>query len=303
VAFSVAVVRKYLDDRGSSLAALIAYYAFFSVFPLLLVFVSVLGFVLEDDPARRQDVVDSALAQLPIVGAQLGGDVQPLTGSSVALAVGLAGALWAGLGVTLALGRAFEAVSDIPRLEQRNGLRARGRGLLVLCVLGAVLVAATGLAGLAARGRTGPVAEEIGALLISLTVNGVVLFAAFALLTARPRRVRELLPGVALAAVGMLALQSAGAWYLQYTVTRASDTYGTFALVIGLLSWFLLLANLVVLAAEVNVVRRWRLWPRSLTGALESADRLAMRRRAESSRQDPRQEITVRFVDLDQPEN
>jgi len=295
-------VRKYLDDRGSSLAALIAYYAFFSVFPLLLAFVSVVGFVLEDDPTLRAEVVDSALAQLPIVGAQLGDEVQPLTGSAVALAVGLVGALWAGLGVTLALGRAFEAVWDVPRLDQRSGLRARGHGLLVLGVLGAVLVAATALAGLAARGRTGPVAEQVGALLLSLAVNGAVLLAAFALLTARPRHVRDLLPGVALAAVGTLALQSAGAWYLEYTVTRASDTYGTFALVIGLLSWFLLLANLLVLSAEVNVVRCWRLWPRSLTGTLESADRLAMRRTAASARQDERQEIVVRFMERDPPE-
>jgi membrane protein len=95
VGFVLAVVRKHLADRGSSLAALIAYYGFFSVFPLLLVFVSVLGFVLDDDPALREEVIDSALAQLPIVGAQLGDEVQPLTGSSVALLVGLAGALWA----------------------------------------------------------------------------------------------------------------------------------------------------------------------------------------------------------------
>jgi uncharacterized BrkB/YihY/UPF0761 family membrane protein len=205
--------------------------------------------------------------------------------------------------VTLALGRAFEAVSDVPRLDQRNGLRARVRGLLVLGVLGAVLVGASTLAGLAARGKAGPIFEQLGALALSLAVNGAVLLAAFALLTARPRRVRDLLPGIALAAVGALALQSAGAWYLDYAVAQASDTYGTFAFVIGLLSWFVLLANLIVLGAEVNTVRRWRLWPRSLTGALESADRVAMRRTAESTRQDARQEIVVRFADRDSPQD
>jgi len=295
-AFALAVVRKYLDDRGSGLAALIAFYAFFSVFPLLLVFVSVLGFVLQDDPALREKVVDSALAQLPIVGAQLGDEVQPLQGSHVALAVGLAGALWAGLGVTLALGRAFDAVADVPRLEQRTGLRARGRGLLVLGVLAVVLIGASGLAGLAARGRAGTAVSELGALALSLAVDGAVLLAVFAVLTTRPRRVRDLLPGVALAAVGTLALQSAGAWYLAYTVTRASDTYGAFALVIGLLSWFVLLANLIVIAAEVNVVRRRRLWPRSLRGALEPADRLAMRQAAEAARRHACQEVVVRFT-------
>ena len=175
--------------------------------------------------------------------------------------------------------------------------------MLVLGVLGAVLIAATGLAGLAARGRTGELVEQIAALAISLAVNCAVLLAMFALLTARPRQVRDLLPGVALAAIGTLALQSAGAWYLASTVTRATSTYGTFALVIGLLSWFLLLANLIVFSAEVNVVRRWRLWPRSLTGTLESADRLAMRRMAASARQDARQEIDVRFVESDPSED
>ena len=142
-AFPIAVARKFIDDRASNLAALIAYYAFFSLFPLLLVFVSVLGFVLQDDPSLQQDMLDSALARIPVVGAQLRDDVEPLTGSTSALVIGLAGALWAGLGVTLALGRAFEEIWDVPRFEQRGALRARVRGLFVLAVLGVSLVAAT----------------------------------------------------------------------------------------------------------------------------------------------------------------
>ena len=102
------MVRKFLDDRAANLAALIAFYAFFSVFPLLLALVSVLGFVLEDDPTLREDIVDSTLAQLPVLGSQVAGAAEPLTGSGIALAVGILGALWAGLGVTVALGRAFE---------------------------------------------------------------------------------------------------------------------------------------------------------------------------------------------------
>ena len=125
-AFLVGVCKKFGEDRASSHAALIAYYAFLSLFPLLLVFVSVLGFVLEDDPALQEDIVDSALARIPVIGAQLGDDVQPLTGSGVALAIGLAGALWAGLGVTLALGRAFDEIWDVPRLEQRGPVARRG---------------------------------------------------------------------------------------------------------------------------------------------------------------------------------
>ena len=98
-----------------------------------------------------------------------------------------------------------------------------------------------------------------------------------------------------LAAVGALALQAAGGWYVEHAVTNASDTYGTFALVIGLLSWFWLGAHLLLLAAEVNVVRHRRLWPRSLGGELEPADRSALRSLAQAARRDERQEILVRF--------
>jgi YihY family inner membrane protein len=266
VAFPLAVMRKFMDDRASSLAALIAYYAFFSLFPLLLVFVSVLGFVLQDDPSLREDVVDSALARIPVVGSQLDDQIEPLTGSSAALAVGLAGALWAGLGVTLALGRAFEEIWDVPRRQQRGGLRARVLGVAVLAVLGVALVTATVVAGVAVGGRIGPAGERLGALCVALASNAAVFLAVFGLLSARPVRVRQLLPGVALAAAGSLVLQSAGGWYVEETIARSTDTYGTFALVIGLLSWFWLGSHLLLVAAEVNVVLCRRLWPRSFLG-------------------------------------
>jgi inner membrane protein YhjD len=296
-AFPVAVVRKFLDDRASGHAALIAYYAFFSLFPLLLALVSVLGFVLQDNPSLQDDVLDSALARIPVVGVQLEDDLEPLAGSELALAVGLAGALWAGLGVTVALGRAFEDIGDVPRLEQRGALKSRLRGLLVLLVLGMALIAVTVAAGLAIGGRIGPGAERVGALGLALAANLVVFLAVFGLLTPRPVRVVELLPGAALTAVGALVLQAAGSWYVERTVTRASETYGTFALVIGLLSWFWLFSHLLLLATEVNAVLRGRLWPRSLAGDLEAADRDALRRTAEAMRQDERQEILVRFKD------
>jgi YihY family inner membrane protein len=280
-------VRKFADDRAGNLAALIAYYAFFSVFPLLLALVSILGFVLEDDPGLREDIVDSTLAQMPVLGSQIAGAADPLTGSGIALAVGIAGALWAGLGVTVALGRAFEVVWDVPRLEQRSGLAERVRGLVIIGVMAVVLGAATAVTALSVA----------GGFLLGFAVDGAVLLAVFWLYTARPVRLRDLLPGVALAAVGMVALQSIAGWYVDHAVERADDTYGTFALVIGLLSWFLLLAQLLLLAAEVNVVLHRRLWPRALAGELGDADRRALRLAAQAARSDEGEEIAVRFDD------
>jgi membrane protein len=295
VAFAVAVARKFADDRASGLAALIAYYAFFSMFPLMLVFVSVLGFVLDDNPSLREDVVDSTLGRIPVLGAQLADDVHPLTGSGVALAVGLVGALWSGLGVTVALGRAFDAIWDVPRLEQRKGMAARARGLLVLAILAVALVGATVLGRVATGVAHRSTGEDLAAALITLLVNAAGLFVLFALLTGRRLPAREILPGVALATLGTFVLQAAGSWYVELTVDNATATYGTFALVIGLLSWFWLGAHLLLVAAEVNVVRHRRLWPRSLDGSLTPADRTVLVAAAQAARADRREAIDVRF--------
>jgi membrane protein len=268
-----------------------------SLFPLLLAFVSILGFVLEGDPSLRDDVVDTALANIPVIGTQLRDEVHPLTGSGIGLAVGLGGAVWAGLGVTLALGRAFAEIWAVPRVERPSGVKARARGLAGLAILGVTLIASTAVAGLAAGGGLGPAAQRGGAVIVSLTVDLVVFLIVFGLLTPRPWEVRDLLPGVALAALGWLVLQSAGGWYVDRTVAGASAVYGTFALGIGLLSWFLMSAHLLLIAAEVNVVRRWRLWPRSLTGELLPADRIALRRIAAATRGDRREQISVSFPD------
>jgi YihY family inner membrane protein len=299
--FPVAVLKKFGEDRASSLAALSAYYAFFSLFPLLLAFVSVLGFVLEGDPALRDDVIDTALARIPVIGAELRDDVRPLTGSGVALVIGLAGALWAGLGVTVALGRAFSEIWDVPRVEQPSGLKARARGLLALVVFGVTLVAATIAAGAATGGGIDAAAQRALALVGSLAGNAIVFLTVFALLTPERAAVRALLPGVVLAAAGLLLLQALGGWYVDRTVTEADATYGVFALVIGLLSWFFLAAHLMLVAAVVNVVLARRLWPRSLTGALTPADERAFRRSSEATRRDPRQRIAVSFEDRDPP--
>jgi membrane protein len=297
VGFPIAVMKKFGEDRASNLSVLIAYYAFFSLFPLLLAFVSILGFVLEGNPSLREDVVDSALARIPVIGPQLQGEVKPLTGSTVALVLGLVGALWAGLGVTVATARAFAEIWDVPRVEQPNGLKARLRGFVALVILGVTLIASTAIAGLAIGGGIGPNAERGAAVLASLATNCVVFLTVFVVLTPRTPPIRELLPGVALTAVGVLLLQTLGGWYVDHAIKDASAAYGTFALVIGLLSWFLLLAHLLLIAAEVNVVVRWRLWPRSLAGELEPADELALQRFAEAMRMDRRQTIAVDFGD------
>ncbi len=295
VAFAVAVGRKFVDDRAGAFAALIAYYAFFSIFPLLLALTSVLGFVLQGDEQLQEEIVDSVFAELPVVGPEIRDSVGRIDGSGPALAIGLGLALWAGLGVTLALSRAFDRVWGVPRVRRRGYVAARARGLLLLVAIGVTLVVSSIATGIAIAGELGSRLESVLAVALSIAVDAIVMALVFLLGTSRRVRLAEVLPGVLLCTGGLLVLQTLGAVYVQATIQRASATYGLFAAVIGLLSWLLVTAQLLLIAGEVNAVRADRLWPRSLGGTLTEADQRALERATVLTRSDARQRIAVTF--------
>lgn len=263
VAFAYAVVKKYGEDGGGRLAATVAYFAFFSVFPALLALVAIAGFVLEGDPELRRDVVDTAVGQFPVIGDAM--SEASLSGSGLALVLGLLGAIWAGLGAMLATEHAFNTVWDVPWYERPDPVRSRLRGLVMFAVIGVGLVGATILTNLATElavsggARIAIAAANIG-------VNIGLAFIAFQILTAKTLDMRHLWPGAVIAGTAFYGLQTAGSLLVSRYVTNASDTYGTFALVIGLLAWFHLAAQVTLLAAEVNVVRNRNLYPRTLFG-------------------------------------
>ena len=299
VAFVVGVARKFQQDRVYRHGARIAYYAFFSIFPLLLAFVSIVGFVLQSRPSLRRQILDSAFASVPVIGPFVRNDVNSIGGSGLALFIGIALALWAGLGITIALGQALDDVWSVAPIDQLGYVSRRLRGLATLTLVGLGIVASAVLGGLTTSGRLGGVGQTVAALALSLAVDAVALAAAFRLLTTHRTSLDDLLPGVALATLGMLILQLIGGWYLNWTIGHASATYGLFATVIGLLAWFSLAAQLLLVSAEVNSVRALQLWPRSLGPPLTPADTQALERYAESARRDPGQRIIVRWA---QPE-
>ena len=239
LAVPVAVVKQFGEDGGGTLAAAIAFYGFFSLFPLMLVFVSVLGFVLDGNPSAQQQVVDSALTQFPIVGDQL--QSGSLSGSVVALVVGLLGAITAGLGVTLATQIALRRVlqRDAPQSAQPGFVAMRLRGLKLLAVLGTLQIISTVATGAVSGGLGGPLLA-VGGVVVSLMINALLFFAAFRLLTDASVTTRDLRPGIIVGAVAWTALQAVGGAYIGHVVKGAGATYGTFATVIGLLTWLFL---------------------------------------------------------------
>lgn len=291
LAVPIAVARKFGNDEGPHLAGLIAFRAFFSLFPLLLLFTAILGYLLAGDPELRDEAVASVLSQLPVVGEQL--RAESLQGSGVALGIGLAGSIWAGFGVVLATERALDRVWAIPHRERRDFLMARLRALLLLVVLGALALTSTAASGLVGGG-----AEMLGALTgiaVSLALNLLVFGSVFAVLGSRPARLRTILPGVAVAAAGWTGLQLFGGYFVAHEVRNAAPAYGTFALVLGLLVWLNLGASLLVLCAELNVVWERRLWPRSLLGFGLTQDERVLAGLARAEARDDRELIEIRF--------
>lgn len=286
LAFPWAVVQKFGNDRAGSHATRIAYQGLFALFPLLLLFTTVLGFVLEGNPGLRNELVGSALADFPIVGTQLQGSARPLRGNGVAVAIGVVGTLYGALGVGEAAQAAMNSIWNVPYVDWPNFLVRRLRALAAVGLVGVAVIGTGALAALAGPLSSGwePLVASVGGAAISL----VCFLVAFRLLIAAPVRWRDVAVGAALATAFWLGLQLLGTWYVEQTVRHASDTYGFFAIVIALLSWMYLGAQLTLVAVEANVVHAHHLWPRSITQPpLTTGDRRTFRRLARMEQRRP----------------
>lgn len=295
VAFLAAVIRKFGDDQAGQLAALIAYYGFVSLFPLLLVLVTILGFVLQGEPAEQQRILKGALGQFPIIRDQL--KLQPLKGSGVGLAIGLAGALLAGMGITGATQSAFNRIWGVPFRARPNYLHSRLRGLGMLALLGTLSIVSTAAAGFVGS-STHAAPKVLAGVVVAFAFNLALFMAAFKLLTAAELSWRQLAPGVVVAAILWQLLQHLGGYYVDHELKHTQPLYGVFALVLGLLAWLYLGAQLTIFAAEINVVRMHRLWPRSFfSDPLLDGDRRALTFVAEMQERVPQQNVEVSFAD------
>jgi YihY family inner membrane protein len=299
--FPLAVVYKYVDDGGGNLAALMAYYGFLSLFPLLLLLSTVLSIVLAGDPSLQQQVLSSALNEFPVVGQQLG-HPRSLSGGPVGLVVGVLGSVYGGLGVAQALQYAMNTAWSVPRNDRPDPLRSRLRSLVLLGTAGLAVVGTTALSAMGGGSAGSPsIATRAAAILAALLVNGLVFVLAFRVATARHLTWRQVAPGAFAAAVLWQLMQAFGVVYVGHVIKGASASNGVFALVLGLLAFFYVTAVIVVLCAEINVVRVQRLYPRSLLTpftdnvVLTPGDRKTYTSQATAQRNKGFQDIDVTF--------
>jgi len=312
VGFPLAVVYKYFDDQGPYLSAIISYYAFVAIFPLLLIATSVLGFILQGNEKLYHDVLNSALGRFPIVGTQLG-QPEGLTGSKSAIVIGSLAALYGALGLAMAAQHALNVAWSVPRNSRFNPFVGRFRGFVSLLGAGLVVLG-TSISAVLLNNLD----EVLGARLDTWvtrisTLGGIALTAVVLSLmmrytTARRPSFRSCLPGGIVIALLWHLLQIAGGLYVSRVINAANDMNKVFALVLGLVALLFLAASFGVIGVEVAVVRKEKLYPRALltpfTDAVEltEADRRAYANYAKATRHKGFQQIDVTFHDRDRPD-
>jgi membrane protein len=264
--FPVAVLYKFIDDHGVYLSVLITYYGFLALFPMMLFFTSLLGFVLDGQPELRAQILSTAVSQFPVIGGEI--SREGFGGSTAAVVIGMIVALWAAIRASQATMHMMNICWAVPRHQRPDPLRSPIQALPLIAIAGLMLLGTTIGTLLATSVYDGELRRlvPITVVTFSFLVAVLVFSLGMWLGTSYPLNFRDVLPGALVAAVGWLLLQRFGIAYANQIVSRAGDTYGVFAFVLGLMVFIFVAAQLVVLSVEVNVVRVKRLWPRALLG-------------------------------------
>jgi YihY family inner membrane protein len=289
-----AVIKKFGDDRGSSLAAMLAFYGLLALFPLLLVLTTILGFI--GNQRLESGVVGSTLSQFPVYGQQIGHNVShPLQGSTIGLTVGLLGLLYGSLGVAQAGQHAMAQIWNVPGVVRPGFVPRLVRSLLLFGAMGAGMAASAVVSGVITGSGRG-IAERLLAVLTAATLNVGLYFVVFRLLTPRQIATRHLAAGAAAGGIGYTILTTGGTALIQHQLRHAQAVYGQYGFILGLIGWLYLVSTVTLYAAEANVVVTRRLWPRSIVQPpLTDADRRVLSDIAQQEERRPEESVDVGF--------
>jgi YihY family inner membrane protein len=304
-AFVVGVVKKYTDDNGGIMAAALAHSAFVSIFPLLLVFVTILGLVAANDPALRAAVFTGQGAafagishQFPIVGSQLTSNVHALRRSStIGLIIGLLATIWGCTGLAQTGLFTMQQVWNLPGPARPGYFPRLGRCLLFLIVLGIGLVMTTGVTSLGVFTNQGAIWTVLLDTVAAIA-NTMMFLLVFRVLTPKGVPTSNLVWGAAAGGIAWTVMQALGNFLVGHYLHNDRSVYGVFATVLGLVAWVYILVEITVYAAEINVVLTRRLWPRAIVQPpLTEADRAVMAAQALQNQRREEQHVHVTYHD------
>lgn len=265
-AFLYAVIKKYSDDQAGYQAALVTYYGFLSLFPLLLVLTTVAGVIGHHYPEFGQELVRSVSTYFPVFGQALDDSVRSLGKNGPALIIGLLFALYGARGSADAFRNAVNHIWHIPVAKRSGFPRSLIRSIGIIIGGGGGFILAAVVAGWAASAGRG-----WSSAVVSVVVNLVILYGVFMLIfrLSLPLGIarKKFRVSAVICTVGIALLQMVGAIILRSQAEHLNSTYSAlFATTLGLLAWIYLQIQVVMYAAEIATVRDGRLWPRSLSG-------------------------------------
>jgi YihY family inner membrane protein len=290
---AVATFKKFSEDRSTNLAAMIAFWGFFSIFPLFMVLVTCLAWFLPS--GDKEAVLGHVANMLPVLDPST---VKGLSGSWWVFIIGLVSALWSGTGVVRTVQFAFDSIWEVPYHERPGLAKQTLRSLWVMATIGLGLVLTTLLSGLIVSSSSGVrlgVIGHVAGYVIAAALDVGIFVAAFRILTERVSSTREVLPGALLSGVAFFVLQELSALIISHYLKNAQSTYGHFATVITILWWFYLQSNITLLGAQLNVVLKEGFFPRSLTDAPDTpADHRVLEAYAGERTYHPGQRVVTR---------
>jgi inner membrane protein YhjD len=240
--------RLHLSGRNASL---LSFWGFLSIFPMLVVATTIIGFLLEDNERLQEEIVDGALNSIPVLGEQLKDDPTAIEGSWTVLILGLLGALWASTRAFVGLQSALDDVWEVPVDDRAKLPTQRLKALAGILVLAANALITLGLesiihnAGLSGIGR-------LALFVASVVIHVAVLLFIYRTMTSRAVSLRAVWPGALFAGVGTSVIQHFATALVGSVSASSSDTYGQFAIVLGLVAWLGALAITTLLGAELN---------------------------------------------------
>ncbi len=304
----IGVFFKFVDDQGPYLAAIVSFYATLAIFPILLLATSIFGFVLQDNPALQERVLDSTLATFPIIGDELGRP-DGLQGSTTGVLIGVLAATYGSLGLGQALQHAMNVAWSVPRNNRPNPIALRFKSLLLLTTSGLFVVAITTVSIIGTRsevfGVAGNTAVQVLIRLANVALVGLLLTVVFRLAAARRHHLGRAAPGAFTVSVLWVFLQELGRAYTSKVLAGTQGMDAAFGLVLGLIGIIYIASIMGVIGIEVNVVLARRLWPRSIRTLfvdrpdLTDADRRAYASYAQAQRHKTSEEVRVGFKDPD----
>jgi YihY family inner membrane protein len=266
-AFTYAVIKKSIDDRGGHMAALLTYYGFLSLFPLLLVATSILQILLHSRPDIQQDIITHLVQYFPAgLSEQLVINVKDFHGVGFALIVGIFAILWGAKGVADVFQYTLNHIWGVPQAERPGFPKNSLKSLLIIIIGAAGFMAASFMSGKAASLDRGAGSRIISSLTIIL-----ILFCVFwtlfklGLAPAAKAGNRALFRSSLFAAIGIAALQIVGGYLVTHQLSKLKLLYGAFAVTLGLLFWIYLQARLMIYAIEIGSVYEKKLWPRDVS--------------------------------------